>query len=333
LITGATGRWTSSGILRDVRSERGRARAEECDFAAVLGGGMGMPGPGGGMGFRNPPSKFEKVFENDHGTLYRNPGKVEHDREPLEADVNLPSLATIAIVAVLLVLIDIGGVRRAYVRPIAALVGTVAVALCLLPLASTAIGELRDPPSAPSPQREGGPGGPPGFSGPGFGPPGFGPFGGPGFGPPAFSPGPFLPQVMHREADSDKSGTLSPAEFRALAERWFQNWDANRNGSLDLDEVSQGIMSVLGPPPGMDGPMPMSGGPPGLGPGQFLAAPILSACDANRDGKLTRDEMVGTFERWFRQWDEGSKGSLDAAALGRGLESILGPPPMFGPPN
>ena len=101
----------------------------------------------------------------------------------------------------------------------------------------------------------------------------------------------------------------------------------------DSDEVAQGLVSVLGPPPGMDGPMPMPDGPPGFGPGRFLADPIFSACDTNADGKLTREEMVGSFERWFHKWDEGSKGSLDAGALGRGLERILGPPPMPGPPD
>jgi hypothetical protein len=41
--------------------------------------------------------------------------------------------------------------------------------------------------------------------------------------------------------------------------------------------------------------------------------------------------MVAAFERWFREWDEGSTGSLDAAALGRGLDRVLlGPPPVPG---
>jgi len=46
-------------------------------------------------------------------------------------------------------------------------------------------------------------------------------------------------------------------------------------------------------------------------------------------GRLTREEMAAAFAKWFREWDEGSKGSLDAAALGKGLERLLGPPPAF----
>jgi len=318
LIAGATGRWTTSGILRDVRSENGRVRAEACDFAAVVGGGMGMPGPGGRMGSRTPPANFKKVFENDYGALYQNPEKVEHPREPRAADVNLPCLVVIAGVGFLLVLIDLW-VRRAYVRPIAGLVGTMAVAMCLVPLATTAIGELRNPPSVSSQPWEGGRGGPPG--------------GGPGFGPPGSEQGLFLPQVFLREADADKNDAVSREEFLALAERWFRSWDVDRNGSLSLDEAAQGLQSMLGSPPGMEGPMPGPDGLPGFGPGRFLARPIFSACDANADGKLTRDEMVDRFDRWFREWDADAKGSLDAAAIARGLESILGPPPRFGPPD
>ena len=185
------------------------------------------------------------------------------------------------------------------------------VALCLLPLASTAIGELRNPPSAP-PGRGDGP--------PGFGPPGFGP---------GFGPGQFLGPAFLKEADADKSGAVSPAEFKALAARWFDAWDADRDGSLKIEELSLGLRSVLVPQSGMGGPMPMPAGPPGFGPEMFLAPAVYSACDENRDGKLTREEMTGAFTRWFREWDEGSKGSLDAAALGRGLERLLGPPPVF----
>jgi hypothetical protein len=284
----------------------------------VLGGGMGMPGPGGPMGFQTIPAKFEKVFENEYGTLYRNPAKVEHAREPLKADVSLPHLAVMASVGLLLVLVDLVPRRRPRVGIFAAVVGTIVAAVCLLPLTKTAIGELRNPPSTPA-WSEGPPGGPPGFGGPGFG--------GPGFGGPGFGPGFFLGAAFLREADTDKNGAVSLDEFKALASRWFDAWDTKRAGRLTQEEMSEGLRSVLGPPPGMEGPMPMPFGPmPGFGPELFLTT-IFSACDANGDGKVTREEFVGAFAKWFGQWDEGAKGSLDAAALGKGLNQLLGPPP------
>lgn len=166
LITGATGGWTTGGILRDVRSESGHAGPEECDFAVTLGGGMGMPGPGGPMGSQELTEDFEKLFENEYGTLYRNTAAPKHDRRPLAADVSLAMLAAIAAVCAALVLIDLVPVSRWYFRPVAAAVGVVVVALCLVPLTSKAIGELRDPPSAPAWEWDR----PPGFGGPGFGP-------------------------------------------------------------------------------------------------------------------------------------------------------------------
>ncbi len=58
---------------------------------------------------------------------------------------------------------------------------------------------------------------------------------------------------------------------------------------------------------------------------------MFLGCDANGDGKVTREELVAAFERWFRQWDQGAKGSLDAAAIAAGLDRlILGPPPVPG---
>ncbi len=72
--------------------------------------------------------------------------------------------------------------------------------------------------------------------------------------------------------------------------------------------------------------MPPPDRPPGFGPEEFLARRIFSACDSNGDGKLTQEEMVGAFEKWFRDWDQGSKGSLDAAALGNGLQPHFRPP-------
>jgi hypothetical protein len=67
-----------------------------------------------------------------------------------------------------------------------------------------------------------------------------------------------------------------------------------------------------------------------LGPGTWLAQRVFSACDTNGDGTLTRDELVAAFERWFREWDAEGRGSLDPAALGQGLERLLGSPPLPG---
>jgi hypothetical protein len=313
LIVGVTGMWTSSGILRDVRSENGRAQPADCDFKAVLSGGMG-PGGGGGFGNRggqaasqDPPTGFQKVYKNDFGSLYQNTATVKHSREPLKPDVNLLLLTLIAIVGVLLLCIDFIPSKRSLIRPIAGAIGAIVVALCFLPLTNTAIGELRNPPSATQARWDDGPG-----------------FGGPG----GFGPGQFMAQAFFREADADKNGAASLDEFKTLAERWFKSWDADHNNNLSLDEVSKGLQSLVWPD--SNDPMPFAAGPPGAGPEDFVAQTIFTFCDSNGDGKLTKEELVEAFAKWFHEWDEGSKGSIDAAAIGKGLDRLFGPPPTRG---
>ncbi|HNQ23984.1 MAG TPA: hypothetical protein PKK06_12915 [Phycisphaerae bacterium] len=310
LLVGITGRWTSSGILRDVRSETPLAQPEDCDFLAVLGGGMGM-GPGGPRGGQNPPESFEKVFENEYGSLYKNPAPPEHAREPLKPDVSVPLLTTVAMVGLLLIVVDLLPRQRRGVRAVAAAVGVAIVGLCFVPLTMAVVGELRNPPAAPAWGREGEPG---------FGPPGFGP---PGGGPGGFGPGRVLADTCFSEADADRSGGVSLGEFRGLAGRWVENWDEDVSGDLDLDEVAEGLGSALGAPPGMNGRPLRSGGPDGHGPAWFLAQRVFVACDGNADGRLSEAEMTSAFEAWFAEWDEKSGGELDEAALERGLERVL----------
>jgi multisubunit Na+/H+ antiporter MnhB subunit len=108
-----------------------------------------------------------KVFSNEYGSLYRNTAKVQHNRQPLKPDVSLLLLAVIALVGFVLVLMDYLPVPNKYARPAAAAIGTIIVALCFLPLTSTAIGELRNPVSVSQARWDAGPG----FGGPGLGPP------------------------------------------------------------------------------------------------------------------------------------------------------------------
>ncbi|MFZ5829413.1 MAG: hypothetical protein ACOY3P_04965 [Planctomycetota bacterium] len=301
LIVGATGRWTTSGILRDVRADQPRAKIEECDFAMTTGGGMGMPGPGGAFAAQELPADFKKVFENDFGALYRNPAKVEHARQPLKAEVQLWALLIMALVGVSLLTVDVLLPQKRLVRPIVAGVGTLIVAACLGPLTAKAIDELRNPPQAPPRGQDG--------------PPGFG------------DPGMFLGSMFVREADTDQSYNVSLAEFKSLAGRWFDDWDTNEDRTLVVDEVTEGLQSALGSPPDMAGPMPMNRRP--FGPEVFLAEQVFDACDANGDNELTRGEMVVAFEKWYRQWDETKKDSLDAGAIADGMLQIVGPPQTF----
>lgn len=99
----------------------------------------------------------------------------------------------------------------------------------------------------------GGFGGPGGFGRGGFGRggPGRGGPGGPGGG---FGPGTFLGPVLAEQADRDKNGQVSAAEFDALAARWFEAWDTDQDGSLNTEQLAAGLGAAF--------PMPQGFGPP-----------------------------------------------------------------------
>jgi spore coat protein H len=77
------------------------------------------------------------------------------------------------------------------------------------------------------------------------------------------------------KGDEDKDGKLSEAEFLAVGERWFSNWDKAKSGSLDLDQLRAGISSTLVPDFHPGGP----GGPEDGSPG-----PALQGANGRRNG-------------------------------------------------
>src|SRR6266849_5087348 len=98
------------------------------------------------------------------------------------------------------------------------------------------------------------------------------PFGGPGGprGPGGFGPALFIAPSFLRQGDQNHDGKLSKDEFRALAEKWFAEWDKEKRGKLDGDQLRAGLSSTLAPP--NFGP-PGAGGPGGRGPGMNLQGP------------------------------------------------------------
>lgn len=100
---------------------------------------------------------------------------------------------------------------------------------------------------------------------PGGGPPGGKPGGGPPGGkPPAegftFGPSMFVAPAFMGQADKNKDGKISDAEFNQLAEAWFTTIDKDKKGVVDDKQLRKGLNKVLtiAPPPGGPG----GGGPP-----------------------------------------------------------------------
>jgi type 1 glutamine amidotransferase len=78
----------------------------------------------------------------------------------------------------------------------------------------------------------------------------------------------------------------------------------------------------------------MSTGVEVVGQDNSPAATLFTLVDSNKDGSLTRDEMKGTFEKWYTQWD-GSKGNaLTMEQIFVGMSAAFpppAPPPAGGP--
>jgi spore coat protein CotH len=78
--------------------------------------------------------------------------------------------------------------------------------------------------------------------------------------------------------------------------------------------------------------MGFGGPPPGAGPGNLLAMPLLRALDANQDGRVTEEEFAAGAKKLFRDWDRDRAGSLDQQEIEAGLQRLaprpMGPPPM-----
>ncbi len=106
--------------------------------------------------------------------------------------------------------------------------------------------------------------------------------------------------------------------------------------ALEPDAAEGGFPGPGGPgrPPGPGGRPGAGGGPGGFGPGMFLAPGLMGQADANRDGKVTREELREMGGRWFSAWDARGDGRVGEEALREGLNRSLaaGPGAPGGPP-
>ena len=78
----------------------------------------------------------------------------------------------------------------------------------------------------------------------------FGGPGGPGGGRGGFGPGNILAPQMLSQADKDEDQKLTPAEFTALADTWFEKLDVEKERQLSQEQFVAQLEKVLPPPEG-----------------------------------------------------------------------------------
>ena len=89
-----------------------------------------------------------------------------------------------------------------------------------------------------------------------------GPFGGTA----GLGPATLLAQAFLQQGDQNADGKLSREEFRALGAKWFSEWDQDKSGKLNADQLRAGLNASLTP-------AGRPGGPWGRGPGRNLQGP------------------------------------------------------------
>jgi hypothetical protein len=106
-------------------------------------------------------------------------------------------------------------------------------------------------------------------------------------------------------ADANKDGAVTKAEFDAARGARFTTQDANKDGFL--------VQAEMAPPPGAGGPPPGGGGGGGFG----------MRADADGDGKISKAEyLAGGTMQWDRA-DANKDGKVDKAEIAS--------MPQFGP--
>jgi spore coat protein CotH len=194
---------------------------------------------------------------------------------------------------------------------------------------------------------------------------GFGgrPGGRPGGGPGGFGMGNFMAKPLLEALDADKDGKVSKDELIAGVKQFFKDSDKDKKGHLDEQTLAAGLNRVFPRPPGFGPPGGGPGGPPGgpppgggpggppgggpggpprggfggppggFGPGTFLAGAVIRRADADKDGKVTLDELVAAAEALFKEADKNKDGKLDEKELGEAINLLTPPPQGFGPPG
>lgn len=114
-----------------------------------------------------------------------------------------------------------------------------------------------------------------------------------------------MPNPLLDALDADKNGELSTEEI-ANATAALKSLDKNSDGKLDVAEMRPNFEGM-----GRGGFGQGPGGEGGQGSGSEEMLTRLMAMDANKDGKLAKDELPERLQSMFARGDKNEDGSMD----------------------
>jgi hypothetical protein len=145
--------------------------------------------------------------------------------------------------------------------------------------------------------------------------------------PGMFRMGDMLAEPMLESLDTERDGTLSRDEWLAAVKKVFDACEKDEQQRVRQKGIADALNGMFPRPP--EGQR--DAGPPGFRPGNFMAGPIVRRADADRDGRVTFDEMKNAAEKLFDEFDKEMSGKLNETAFGELLDALF-PFSNFGPP-
>ena len=149
------------------------------------------------------------------------------------------------------------------------------------------------------------------------------------FGPGArgggFGPGMFLAPLFLGAADKNADQKASATEFNELATTWFGQWDKAKAGALTEAQLQEGLATLFPTPPDARPPGGPGGPGGGFNPAGFMARALLTALDQDKNERVTKEEFIGGFDRWFKAWNTKKDGFLDEEQMRSGMNQDLSP--------
>ncbi len=138
--------------------------------------------------------------------------------------------------------------------------------------------------------------------------------------------------ILQTALDSNGDGQISAEELKD-AEAKLKKLDADSDGVISVEELRPAGMRGGGPGgprgPGGPGGFGSQGGPGGAGNSEGLIATIMGF-DANKDGKVTKEEAPERLQGLFERADADKDGALTKTEIEKTLSAGIGSGPPGG---